>query len=255
MNLHTCFTIYNADMPSTVCYTNKTIRRSFLPLIEEIITMYHNRPNYPFIFAVAGPPGCGKSSIATVLNILFQKRGIHSAVLPLDGFHLKNSVLRNSHIQLNKKAHTLYELKGAHFTYDTDQLNISLQKLSARKEFYWPIYSRKIHEPIERGILVTKKNTFFIIEGNYLFLDKDPWKTFTQYFDQSLFIRAKLKYMQRRIIKRKMKGGFSKKESEVHFNRTDLPNIMEVLHHSNGFELILRQKGRYAYQLLHKQEK
>jgi len=52
------------------------------------------------------------------------------------------------------------------------------------------------------------------------------------------------------VIKRKQRGGFTKKEARNHYRQSDSYNITEVLDLSCGYDYLLLQKGRYRYVLI-----
>ena len=62
--------------------------------------------------AIAGPPGSGKSSLAAALCTHL---GEASCAIPMDGFHLDNSVL---------EARGLLQVKGSAETFDQQGYNI-----------------------------------------------------------------------------------------------------------------------------------
>ena len=47
-----------------------------------------------FLVAIAGPPGSGKSSLADELASELRSRGEFAAIVPMDGFHMDDTVLR-----------------------------------------------------------------------------------------------------------------------------------------------------------------
>ena len=64
-----------------------------------------------FSIAIAGPPGAGKSTLASRLNDKLVAFGHASKIVPMDGFHLDNSVLEKR---------GLLARKGAVETFDGD---------------------------------------------------------------------------------------------------------------------------------------
>ena len=45
------------------------------------------------LVAIAGPPGSGKSTLAEQLDLSLNKQGVKACMMPMDGFHLDDSIL------------------------------------------------------------------------------------------------------------------------------------------------------------------
>lgn len=260
------FHINDAGFDLTVMYTRRTVRRVFGPLAEEIAAGFRAHPvpapHVParrlpgarpdrdrYLLALSGPPGSGKSSVAALLCQLLAKKGIRALVLPLDGFHMKNKELKRKRIRIEDRDLSLYERKGAKESYDVEGLFQTMSRLKTGDPLTWPVYSRTLHEPVEEGVRVQGVDCLCIIEGNYLLLDVEPWVRLRSFFDKKILILGKRSLMRRRIVSRKMRGGFTKMEAEAHFRRSDALNIAEVIERSGGYDLLLEQRGRYGLTL------
>jgi pantothenate kinase len=248
--------IVDSKVDYTVKYTDKTIKNSFIPLTLEISRLFHENKMRCTIIGISGPPGSGKSSISAVLQRMLVQEGTDPVILPIDGFHFKNEKLKkmtssvwSGSGKVIDNSMSLYQRKGAKESYDTKQLLSCMKKLKDRKEFYWPVYSRKIHEPVPEGIFISNKKTLYFVEGNYLFLNAHLWGELAAFIDLKIFISSREDLVRKRIIKRKMRGGFSRKEAIEHFRRSDSLNIDEVLHSSAGYDYTLEQKRRFYYVL------
>jgi pantothenate kinase len=243
------YRILESGQENTVTYTRKTVKKHFLPLAEELAAGYRERSGSRFVIGVSGPPGSGKSAFSSVLIGMLAELGLEAHLLPLDGFHLKNDELKRRSITLDGRVRPLIELKGGKETYDVKKVRSCLEKLAGGESLYWPVYLRTVHEPVGEGIHVSGRNGVYIVEGNYLFLGIPPWKNLSRFFRVKLFILPKKKYLKERIVSRKQKGGYSREESLDHYHRSDLRNIREVLSLSRGYDLLIRQTGRYSYEV------
>jgi putative kinase len=254
------FRISESGMDAAVRFTQKTVDRVFRPIVDEIAAEFASRAAGPsgkdrycggrYILGVSGPPGSGKSTVSSVLNLLFAERGVPAVVLPLDGFHLRNDELKARTIKAGGKILSLYDRKGSKESYDFEKLIAYMEKLKYPAAFFWPLYSRVLHEPVEEGELLDRGPRVCIVEGNYLFLRAAPWPLLGPFFHKTLFIRSRKTVMRRRIIARKMRGGFTRSEAERHFRRSDALNIREVIRCSGGYGMLLSTRGRHGYRLV-----
>ena len=80
---------------------------------------------------------------------------------------------------------------------------------------------------VEDQIEVTKD--IILIEGNWLLLKQDPWKSMQQYADYKILILAEEQMLKERLISRKQKGGLSRKEAEDWYINSDSKNVTRVL--------------------------
>jgi hypothetical protein len=237
-------------MESTLLYTARTVTHALHPLALKLENDYLSATSRPFIAALAGPPGSGKSALSAVLCALLQREGLSATVLPMDGFHRKNDDLRSESIRIEGREVTLLNIKGARETYDVESLIESAKLLREGALSHWPLYSRTLHEPVERGIPLVHAEALYLIEGNYLLLDADPWKKLLPFLDRKILIASRERMLRRRIIRRKMRGGYTRREAAAHFRRSDRHNIREVSERSGSPDYLLAQEGRYRYRLL-----
>ena len=243
------YNITESDMEWTLFYTRDSVHDAFRPLAAELARQYSSSDSRPYCVAIGGPPGCGKSAVAAVLKRLISEAGVTTEVLPLDGFHLKNEVLKSRHTSLDGNLVSLYALKGAKETYDTERLKSSLNRLRAGDRFHWPSYSRITHEPSYEGFLIENLNTLYLIEGNYLLLQEEPWNSLRSFFDRALHIYSREQLLRKRIISRKMRGGYSGRDARVHYRQCDRRNIRDVLQGSGGWDYQLRHTRKFRYEL------
>ncbi len=130
------------------------------------------------IVGIAGPPGAAKSTLASQLVALLSGDAV---LVPMDGFHLANSVLDN----LGRRQH-----KGAPDTFDANGYLALLRRLRDQTEnvVYAPTFRRDLEEPIAAGIPVYRHIPIVITEGNYLLLETAPWSGVRALLDIAWFI-------------------------------------------------------------------
>ena len=146
-------------------------------------------------------------------------------------------MLRNNEMYLMK------EFKGAPETFDSFSLIETIKKTKCN-DIYWPIYSRKDHNPIENQILINKN--IVLIEGNYLLLKDEPFNQIKELSDDSIFIEADLLELEKRLVSRKMMGGSMYHEAKKFYDKSDGVNVKKVLNDSiNGNIHLYMHDNRY----------
>jgi len=130
------------------------------------------------IIGIVGKPGGGKSTLSK-----FLLKGMDStlvSVVPMDGFHLSNKVLK----ELGRS-----DRKGAQDTFDVNGFKTLIEriKLDNVDPIYYPIFDRSIEESIAAQGVVYPSTRVIIVEGNYLMHDNDGWQEISPLLDQSWY--------------------------------------------------------------------
>ena len=102
------------------------------------------------------------------------------SVVPMDGFHLSNKVLKELGRSDRKGAQDTFDVKG--FTTLIERI-----KLDSADPIYYPIFDRSIEESIASQGVVYPSTRVVIVEGNYLMHDKDGWQEISPLLDQSWY--------------------------------------------------------------------
>lgn len=174
------------------------------------------------IVALAGPPAVGKSTLAERLVKLLNKDDASTAdLLPMDGFHLDNSIL---------KSEGSLDRKGAPETFDFDGLHSLLERVRDEgKDHFIPTFDRSRDIAIAGSSRVRKKTKVLIVEGNYLLLAREPWSELALCFDHTVFLEASVEELKRRLSKRWLDHGYSQEDANRKSEHNDIPNAMLVL--------------------------
>ena len=172
-----------------------------------------------YFLGITGCPASGKSMLAESLSdeINFRTGDDLAAVVPMDGFHLPNSIL---------KERRLTKVKGSPETFDADSFVELINRLHEFPDQYimCPAYDRKIHDPVENSITIKPCNRLIIVEGNYLLLNASPWNRIRTQLNEVWYIDTPLITVKERLLHRHVAGGAGKDEAERKVASVDLPN-------------------------------
>jgi pantothenate kinase len=180
--------------------------------------------------AVAGPPGSGKTAFATILVAVTNAEvdATVAALVGLDGWHHPNEYLATHFIEQGDKRIALQSIKGSPETFDAGTAYDCLLEIQQGGHETFPVYSRRLHEPIPDGGTIDTSHKIVVVEGNYLLLDEAPWKRFRQLFDVRVFISADIETLINGLRERHLRGGKRTAKVERQIHQVDLPNGRRV---------------------------
>jgi len=189
------------------------------------------------LVAVAGPPGSGKSTLCDQLVQALNDRqpGI-AAVVPMDGFHFDDAVLR---------ARGTLDRKGAPHTFDVGGLAAMLARLRANteEEIAVPVFDRDLEIARAGARLIPASTPLLLIEGNYLLLDRQPWFQLKPCFDLTIRLEVPRAELERRLLDRWLGLGLAPEVAMAKALGNDLPNADLVASSSRPADITLRQQG------------
>lgn len=185
------------------------------------------------ILGVTGEPGAGKSTVAAQL---VEALGPKTAVLvPMDGFHLANSVLRS----LGRHAR-----KGAPDTFDDGGYAALLQRLRFQSEeepvIFAPDFRRDLEEPIGSAISIHHTVPLVVTEGNYLLLPSSHWPRARAAVDEVAYLAVDDAVRQGRLIRRHEQFGKSAGDARAWALGSDEANARLIRRHMGNADAIIR---------------
>ena len=199
-------------------------------LLSEIERRAHGGAR--LLVGVAGPPGAGKSTLADRLDTILGERGHRSAVLPMDGFHLDNSIL-DERGELARK--------GAPHTFDVRGLADLLRAVKAGGEVFVPVFDRARELAIAAARCISPEDRIVIAEGNYLLLDQGRWAGLADLFDLTVMVAPPIDELERRLTARWVGYGLTPAQIEAKVENNDLPNGRLVLQRSRSADFTFDQ--------------
>lgn len=208
-----------------ISYDRRAIEDLLIPFLRGWLQQTDDRARH-WAYLVA-PPGAGKSTLALLLQRHF---GDELACLGIDGFHYRSEVLASRSVRADDGQQTsLASIKGAPETFDVAALDRLLER-SLSEDVRWPVYDRRMHEPVPDALAITARHV--LLEGNWLLLDEEPWRALRRYADVAIFIDAPPALLRERLVSRKVSGGLTRDAAEAFYERSDGPNVYRVLNNS-----------------------
>jgi pantothenate kinase len=180
------------------------------------------------LIAIAGPPGAGKSTLAEALAD--QVAG--AAVVPMDGFHLDNTVLEQR---------GLLARKGAPESFDAAGFLNMVTRLKRGEEVVIPVFDRARDIAIAGARVIGPEQRVLLIEGNYLLLDRAPWNGLAGFWDLTIGIEVPLPELEARLVQRWRDHGLMQAAAVARAMSNDIPNAQLVVAGSVSADLMIRQ--------------
>lgn len=172
------------------------------------------------MIAFAGPPGSGKSTFAAELVSAFRLMGEAAVLVPMDGFHLDNSIL-------TKRG--LMSRKGAPETFDVAGFRCMIERIRRGEAVYAPVFDRERDLAIAGATEVLASDRLVVVEGNYLLLDRPGWREMRDLWDLAVFLSPDLDVLRQRLIDRWLDHGLEKGAAVERAEGNDLSNARLVL--------------------------
>ncbi len=165
------------------------------------------------LLGIAGAPASGKSTLAERLVAVL---GDDAVLVPMDGFHLDDAVLRR---------HGSWERKGAIDTFDDAGFAELLHRLrAAGGTVYAPRFDRGLEASIGGAIEVAPDVPLVVTEGNYLLAGAGAWPRARAALDEVWFLRIDPALRRERLVERHMRFGRSPDEARARADGTDEVN-------------------------------
>ena len=235
----------NGRMVNAV-FTDENIRNILLPMLRRLASLQKAKGER-ILMMLAAPPASGKSTLAQFLaHLSCTEPGlVKAAAVGMDGFHRYGRELKQMTAIRGGREVALSEIKGAPVTFDLPRLTEAVLRLKRESSCTWPLYDRRIHDPVEDALQVTED--IVILEGNYLLLDEPGWRDLHRQADLTVRILADEKDLRERLIQRKAASGISREEAERFVEFSDMANVREVMTRFLPADLTLRllQDGTY----------
>ena len=182
----------------------------------------------PFMVALVGTPGSGKSISSFLLAKHLEDNGLECMVTPHDGYHYPLSHLRNF-----PDADDVIYRRGAPDTFDPEALIRDLHRIRDGDEAFILLpafdHANGDPEPNQHGF-DRHRHKVVICEGLYLLHDKDGWEGVADCFDLKIFMNSNIDVCMERVkIRNQCIPGYTHEEIAIRTERVDRVNALTVL--------------------------
>ncbi len=166
------------------------------------------------VVAIAGPPAAGKSTLAAAVAAAL---GETAAVFGMDAFHYDDAVL----VERGDR-----DRKGAPHTFDVDGYRAMLERLRSNvdSDVAIPVFDRSMELTRGSASIVGASVETIVTEGNWLLLDRDPWRSLRSLFDLTVGLDVADSIVEARILERWRSHGFDDETARMRAEANDLPN-------------------------------
>lgn len=183
------------------------------------------------LIALAGPPASGKSSVAAELVDRLNVLGRGAILVPMDGFHLDDRILRQR---------DLLPRKGAPETFDAMGFIHAMRRLREGAEVVLPEFDRTREIAVAGAIAVEERHRLAVVEGNYLCLDEPPWRELSGLWHLGVYLDVPEPVLERRLTERWAGHGLSSAETLRKVQDNDLRNARRIGAAMGKCDVVLR---------------
>jgi pantothenate kinase len=150
----------------------------------------------------------------------------------MDGYHLTRSQLSSLPDPL-----TAHARRGAEFTFDGASFLRLIEALRAVPQpddspIYAPSFDHALKDPVPDSIPVypLPRHRIVVVEGIYVLLDREPWRSAAGMMDLRVFVRVDFEVARRRLVRRHVAAGIAGDEEEAdrRARENDLVNGREI---------------------------
>ena len=181
------------------------------------------------MIAVCGAPASGKSTLAEALCDALKSENINACVVPMDGFHLDNTILTAS---------GTLDRKGAPHTFDSAGFASLIGRCAKEDDVYYPTFDRTRDISIAASGMVSRDTDTVVVEGNYLLMKTSGWRDLAYIWDMAIYLEVSADTLKERLVKRWIDHGLSPSDADARAEHNDMPNARTVIGQSAPADFI-----------------
>lgn len=144
-----------------------------------------------------------------------------------DGYHFPQKYLEHTNDLIGQP---LSNHKGRYDTIDFSSMSHDLNSFVKGEEVHFPVYSRKIHNPINQAVSCREQSCLLILEGGWLLYDQAPWNELLPLYDYTVFMHSAADTLKQNVIKRHIRGEkYSPEEAELFYEKSDAESTKLII--------------------------
>ena len=186
---------------------------------------------YPYMVALVGTPGSGKSVSSFMLASQLDDKGLSCMVCPHDGYHYPLQ-----HLRTFPDADDFVYRRGAPDTFDPRALYRDLDRIKHdtvgdEVVIKLPAFDHATADP-EPDTHIFDRNFHKVVlcEGLYLLHDQDGWEEIASLFDLKIFMNSDIDVCIERVkVRNRCIPGYTPEEIDIRCEKVDRVNALTVL--------------------------
>lgn len=200
------------------------------------------------LVALAGLPGGGKSTLATLLvdrvNALTAPGT--AVALGMDGYHFPKATLRQM-----PDPEAAFARRGAPYTFDVQGLaaRLKLVKSGYQSEtVFWPEFEHAVGDPAEDATSIPPEARLVLVEGLYLLQDSEGWSAVRSQFDIAWYLDTPFEVALERLIRRHQQAwNISREAALERVAKNDRLNALTVLESRPNADALIVDRSLEAW--------
>jgi pantothenate kinase len=140
-----------------------------------------------------------------------------------------------------------YARRGAHWTFDGAAFVAAIRRIKQQGAASLPSFDHGVGDPIEDDIQIdAAQHAVVLVEGNYLFLEQEPWVQLRGLFDDAWFVDCPIDLAMQRVFDRQAAIGLAAEVSLGRIAGNDRPNAVLVNASKSAARLLVPSSVPFA---------